>query len=92
MTAFRNLTRPSPAGSWRPLLVIILLAAAALACNTPFGESDDAGVESVAPLPAIRPELALPEGWSTVEADGGAIVAAADPADLDESASPAARV
>ena len=88
MTAFRNPTHPAPAGSWRPILVIMLLAAAALASNAPFGGSDDASAEPVAPLAGIRPELALPEGWTTEEADGGAIIAAADPADLDEQRQP----
>jgi hypothetical protein len=88
MAVFPKTTHPRPAISWRPLLLIMMLAAAALACNAPIGGPDDDSGESVAPLASIRPELALPEGWTAEEAQGGMVVAAADPADLDEQRQP----
>jgi hypothetical protein len=88
MAIFPKITQPRPIISWRPLLLIMMLAAAALACNAPIGGSDDDSNESVAPLASIRPEVALPEGWSTEETQGGMVVAAADPADLDEQRQP----
>ena len=89
MALFPRIIHTRLANSWRPLLLIMMLAATALACNLPTGGSeDDESSGSVAPLIAIRPELILPEGWSMQEAPGGMVVAAADPADLDDQRQP----
>lgn len=89
MDVTRDSIRPSPAGSWRPLLMIMLLAIAGLACNFASGGSGDSDALPIAPVPDIRPEVALPDGWSMEEAKDGTLIVAIDAGDLDEGNQPA---